>query len=254
MHKIGFANKFYTLWEVTEMETVAISPYTKKPYVCATRTYYRFIRNLSFDFDKAKVKANTTDYDPTLKGRKSWYTPYKYIPCPIEDLGNDTKIFFGKHNGKTLGEIFTSDRNYFDWLKDNTDNQELKNIMNNLPLLKYELSNKLLILEESISFSEGEETIEFDIHKNIKPLDGGKYFIDIEVEHDYVVKVIFPYGKEHYYQNFSFYLPLNSKGRAKRIKGKTVELSGYFNKVEYDYVNMKRNQIFNVTDFKVISK
>lgn len=254
MRKIGFTNKFYTLWEITEQETFSTSPYTGKPYVSSVRTYYHFIQNLSFDFERAKTKAGITDYDPTLKGKKSWYTPYKYIPCPIEDMGNDTKIFFGKYSGKTLGEIFVSDRNYFDWLINNTNNPELGIIMNALPLLKNERLNKLAILEESISFSEGEETIEFDIHKNLQPLGNGKYFINIEVEKDYTVKIIFPYAKEQYYAGFEFYLPLDSKGKAKRIKGKTVELSGYFNKVEYNYDNMTRRQEFEVTTFKIIKK
>ena len=254
MRFIGFTNKYYTLWDITEQKTYSNSPYDGKPYVSAIRTYYHFIQNLSFDFEKAKAKAGTTDYDPSLKGKKSWYTPYKYIPCPIEDKGNDTKIFFGKYSGKTLGQIFVEDRNYFDWLKDNINDSQLTPIIENLPLLIEEMLNKMEVLEEAISFPVGEDTIEFDISKNLQPLGNGKYFVDVEVDKDHIVKLIFPYAKAQYYAGFEFYLPLDSKGKAKRIKGKTVELSGTFGRPSYSYESMKRYQDFEVTEFKIVKK
>jgi hypothetical protein len=76
MKTIGFANKFYTLWEVG-------SPYRKyvNEHTFFMAIDYTYFKNLSFDLDKAKEKMGESDYniDLNLKGSQSW---------TYEDKGN----------------------------------------------------------------------------------------------------------------------------------------------------------------------
>lgn len=69
MKTIGFANKFYTLWEVSKPYRVYINEY--QFYMRTDFTYYK---NLSFDLEKAKKKMSDSKYniDLNLKGSSSW--------------------------------------------------------------------------------------------------------------------------------------------------------------------------------------
>ena len=61
MKVIGFANKFYTLWNVTSK--VVESKYSKDTLV--TNTY---IKNISMDIDKVKELYPDVEIDESLRG------------------------------------------------------------------------------------------------------------------------------------------------------------------------------------------
>jgi hypothetical protein len=64
MLTIGFAGTFYTLWDVTsERVDVALGAWYNK----VTCTYHK---NLSKDLDEAIVKAGTSNFDETLRGKR----------------------------------------------------------------------------------------------------------------------------------------------------------------------------------------
>jgi len=96
MLRIGFTNKYFTLWSIYE-------PYLK--YVNEFESYekvdYHFIQNLSMDKEKAIEKAimkgatNEIDYD--LKGEHSytWTSQLKF-------MGEDYQFPFGKLVGEDI--------------------------------------------------------------------------------------------------------------------------------------------------------
>ena len=61
---------------------------------------------------------------------------------------------------------------------------------------------------------------------------------------------LFPFAKKYYYNGFVYYLPLNSKGIAKRIKNKKILIHGIFSDVTINFDTMKRHQVIDVIDFK----
>jgi len=96
---IGFANKFYTLWEVSE-------PFKK--YTSPTSFYwevkYVYYQNLSFDFGKAKSKVaaryGSSDYevDFNLRGSKSFD---KRISS-TQNEASSTQFSFGNLEGQDI--------------------------------------------------------------------------------------------------------------------------------------------------------
>ena len=60
---IGFTNKFYTLWEITE-ETRPLG--NGHNYVV---THYTYIKNISFDKETALAKYPNAIFDDSLRGK-----------------------------------------------------------------------------------------------------------------------------------------------------------------------------------------
>jgi len=257
MLRIGFTNKYYTLWDISEEHNYSISPYDGKPYISSVRTFNSYRQNLSLDFDKAVGKSGILNFDPNkdfdvnLQGKRSWYTPFIYKKPTIIDNDKDTKIFFGKYNGKTLGEIFVNDKQYYKWLLESTDYPGLRVIMANMSLFIKERQISFENLENSISFSQGEDTIEFLFVKNLQNTPDG-YYTRLEVDSNYFLHVYFPFATRHTYNGYDYYLPVDKKGHSKRLKNKNVEITGVFSEVEYDYVSLSRTQTLKVKDFKIL--
>jgi hypothetical protein len=75
---IGFANQFYTLWDVSTEDTYATSE-NGTHYVSGFKTNFTFYQNLSTDLDKAQDKASlkgckNLNPDSELRGKSnSWF-------------------------------------------------------------------------------------------------------------------------------------------------------------------------------------
>ena len=109
---IGFSNKYYTLWQIEE-ETRPLGNGCN--YVV---THYYYIKNISFDKDKALAKYPNASLDENLRGKTaSWSSR------PKEVWTNVDVFRFGKYK--------------FEKSKDNNFVQ---------------LSNKLLMLQTSFVF------------------------------------------------------------------------------------------------------
>ena len=100
MTVIGFANVYYTLWEVTS-ETRRSSKEVFKI------THYNYIKNISKSFDKAKELYPTASYDEFLKGKSASFVTSEKIEQP-EDCFN-----FGKYTGQKFSE--STDYSYMMW-------------------------------------------------------------------------------------------------------------------------------------------
>ena len=122
MLTIGFTNKYYTLWHVSEPYKVR-SGDGNHDYVMRTQFTYR--QNLSFDFEAAKRKAGefgSFNVDLGLKGQKTWYQDSEKM--------NDAPagaFAFGKYSGQKFAE--PDDLNYLRWYFNQTDDEIAKGIL-----------------------------------------------------------------------------------------------------------------------------
>ncbi len=89
MKTIGFGGTFYTLWDI---KSDLINLGEGASYNSITATYYK---NLSKDFNEAKIKAGTDNFNECLQGKKrSFYynTPIILEPKLITECGRLWRI------------------------------------------------------------------------------------------------------------------------------------------------------------------
>ena len=118
MLTIGFANKYYTLWDVSEVYNTPVDKFAYRE-----RQDFTYIQNLSFDLDKAKQKIKGEfKIDLELKGN-STFSKISDIISNVPD-----NIFkFGKYAGKDINDI--NDINYTKWYYDETFNPVAKELL-----------------------------------------------------------------------------------------------------------------------------
>jgi uncharacterized protein (DUF3820 family) len=133
---IGFANKYYTLWEVEIDDNIII---------------YTYIKNLSFNLEDAKIKAGTDKFEESLRGRSKTFTKIKYDDGSTQEFeGFETskvlssRMTFGKYRGEEILKIANKDPKYLAWvITDTSGNSNLKMILSTLdPVKKLLSSNK----------------------------------------------------------------------------------------------------------------
>lgn len=126
---IGFANKYYTLWEVDIDDNIIV---------------YTYIRNLSFDLEDAKRKAGTDKFEETLRGRSKTFTKIKYDNGSTQEFEDSTmskilssRMTFGKYQGEEIIKVANKDPRYLAWvITDTRGNTELKKILSTLDPVK----------------------------------------------------------------------------------------------------------------------
>ena len=114
MKVIGFANKFYTLWEVTE-ETRDLG--NGRSYLI---THYTYIKNISFDKETALSKYPGISIDENLKGHTESWSSKKEI------WDNVNTFRFGKYAYKNIEEV--NDVSYTEWYWANIDYNSYYNV------------------------------------------------------------------------------------------------------------------------------
>lgn len=119
MLTIGFANKYYTLWDVSEVYTEHYSKYSYRE-----KQDFNYIQNLSMDLDKAKAKLKDKEFkvDLELRGSSSYTTEGKIIDTRPENV-----FRFGKYGDKNIEEI--DDLSYIFWYYGQTNNLIAKNVL-----------------------------------------------------------------------------------------------------------------------------
>ena len=119
---IGFANKYYTLWQVTEDKN---------------HLEYQYIKNLSFDFDVAKQKAGTELFNDKLRGRTKSFIVVRYnngmeqeFEVDRDGIGGSSVEYalpFGKYSGQSVFDVVNNDPQYLAWMVRNiTGNKHTK--------------------------------------------------------------------------------------------------------------------------------
>ena len=224
---IGFANKYYTLWEVTSSSRVINESMT------TIITYHRFMKNISFDKAKAMAKYPNATVDESLRGKtKSWKS--------FQEVWNNVDTFrFGRSK---YNKIETEDISYVEWYWNNCPAEQKEYVGNYLIANGYEIRNKSYInshnefVEYYVAVSPKEleeeriqeakrnsivdgiienDKIEFTPVKNLN--EDGDYF-------DTEKNVIYHFTnvKTYCYDGYYYCLPIDTKGKAKRIKNKTI--------------------------------
>lgn len=238
MKAIGFANKFFTLWSI-DSEPVYTTDSNGKHWLTGYNTRYTYHKNISFDLDKAKALYPNVEVHEDLRGKtNSWTTENKEDLCP-------QIMKFGKYYGKDINELLEQDFQYLLWLCENKGYSSngkyamgLAKIQEHFKGIE-DASNKL-INDRNNAF----ETIlkvgsyEFVAERNLKIIDGFAYiYVN---DGDLCITFKFEQGTFSYneYNGFAYGLPL-VKGKAKRMKGKTVKFEFTEDKTEVYQVIVK---------------
>ncbi len=228
---IGFANKFFTLWSI-DTEPVQTTDAYGKHWLTGYNTRYTYHKNISFDLEKAKALYPTLEVQEDLRGKtNSWTTENKEDLCP-------QIMKFGKYYGKDINELLEQDFQYLVWICENKGYSSNGKYAKNLPKVQEhfkaieDASNKL-INDRNNAFEAilNAGSFEFVAERNLKINDGFAYiYVN---EGDLCITFKFEQGTFSYneYNGFAYGLPI-VKGKAKRMKGKTVKFEFTEDKTE----------------------
>lgn len=202
---IGFTSKYYTLW------TVEVRKEYDRQGSYYYKTLFTYHQNLSMELEVAQEKAKEfgcVDLEPDhdLYGRnRSFSIESKKT---VEEIPTEEQL---------LGRIFWNNRDY--------DLESRRAALTKAIELGYykvfEENGKKFFVENEEGYKEIidlfinntykiHNTVISERNKQSFMLDGVKYF--------------FESVKEMYYNGYKYELPMDSKGKAKRIKGKNVKL------------------------------
>ena len=112
MKKIGFANKFFTLWDIEAKNHFSVDS-NGNSYLSGRTIQHYFIKNISKDIDRVKKLFPNIEIDMNLKGSKVFSVYEQIEEKPVD------KFSFGKYYGKTFAEVAKSDLNYIVWILEN---------------------------------------------------------------------------------------------------------------------------------------
>lgn len=245
MEYIGKSTKFYTLWEVWE-ET----HHTQRGEAYKV-IHHQYIKNISFDIDKAKSKYPNAIVDTSLCGHSSW-TSVDYPKPPVDEFQG------GKYRGDKIAEC--TDYQYLLWAYDlgyiiPWEAREI--VLGILESHGYRKINDTHIATpeevEKIekSYTECEEaqktleefgSIKIVATKNLDEL--GNLSIGNIVFN-------FPNYKELEYGGYPYGLPIDSKGKAKRIKNKEIEIIPESYNTEFSAYGWGATLMIVVKDFNI---
>lgn len=229
---IGFANKFYTLWTI-DTEPVYTTDSNGKHWLTGYNTRYTYHKNISFDLEKAKELYPTLSVSEDLRGKtNSWTSANK-----TEDLCPQI-MKFGKYYGMDINELIEVDFQYLLWVLENKGYSSNGKYIQDLPKIQkhfqdIEDADNKLINDRNNAFKAilNAGSFEFIAERNLKIYNEFAYmYIN---EGDLCVTFKFEQGtfSHNEYNGFSYGLPI-VKGKAKRIKGKTVKFEFTEDKTE----------------------
>lgn len=236
--KIGFARKYYTVWNYS------VSERTDARGIKYRTEHYVFLRNASMNKEKALAKYPDAEYCEDLRGRtRSWDYEYRVI--------ENNKF----HVGKYSGILFTActDYNYMMWFYNNCAIDVQKNAIEHVLIPEgYEVventyiwdddgyeeastrTEKRMISPEDVKARKEQEEREMQgkarlekgipfvvtTEKNLN--DMGEYFIK-----DLEITLRFEKFKPGYYRDMTWGYPIDKKGNAKRVKNKQLLIEKY---------------------------
>ena len=228
MLRIGKADKYFTLWNVSSSEQFG-TDLNGNHYLQYIHTVYDYRQNLSMDESKAIEKAKgfgVTDLEPDeeLRGKhSSWKRTQTFDEPKVSNV-----FSYGRFKGDLIVE--NEDVNYMNWYyeQDNFVDTESKTTMRKRILV---LSDEFCMYEGDLVTVEFKEMRESIVTKKESIRKNG--FVDVFVDRnvDGYDKILYAEGinflfdkvKENYYNGYSYYLPMVD-GKAKRIKNKNVRI------------------------------
>lgn len=231
---IGFATKFFTLWNV--QNDFVYSEVNGQYSINGTKTTFTYCGKLSICKDKAIEKVQSkgiTEFfiDESLRGTKTWSTTAKNYS---EINKSECSVFqFGKYDDQKISEC--TDIKYLLWYFTETSNKFAKQVLVNsgqYGIVKHEDgSESLLTMEQCKGIQERESvikkikktlTIEFECVRNLS--SNGTLRIEIDGKH--ITDVIFPRFTTMSYNGYSYALPRKANNPAStKIKGRKLKLT-----------------------------
>lgn len=249
MKVIGFASKFYTLWEVTEDER-DLGNGCK--YVI---TRFCYIKNISYSKEEAMKKYPDTPIDESLRGKTVSFNVEK-------EVWDNVDVFrFGKYKYEKINE--STDTDYIAWYWDNVYDETHKEfVTETLKNRGYEIresrwtdydghehNNVYLVSPETLETERKNAEALNNMIEKVKNSDILELTMTSNLDEDGYYRegdVLYKFAevKENYYQGWSYYLPV-LKGKAKRVKNKTIVITKFNYSVEGSVLNI------NIEDFKI---
>lgn len=214
---IGFGGTYYTLWSV-ESETVYYTSPSGRHYPSYTKSRFTYHKNISKDIETVRSMYPGITIDKGLRGKRSFIIENKK-----EDLSPEI-IKYGKYDGRDVREIVKEDMPYVLHEIDNAYrfNPRLWDIAMETPEYKQHLNEeKKKLAEKCASF----KPLESGRHKITMPHnpDGEERCVPIPVAEDHTLELRFKEVRECYYNGHTYYLPVLSNGKARRLKNKEFE-------------------------------
>lgn len=212
---IGFANKYYTLWEITTRQTTVNGFYEE-------REHFNYIKNISFDWEKVQEQYPDLPFDENLKGSRSFHRTVSK-----KFTGQMT---FGKYRDDSIESVIEKDFDYALWVYDNAYQDEVREYMDQLPEIiewkrqKQEETDRLIKEGYKYRIPEGVVTVKFRSNPYEDRYDGYNIVAKADIDG---VNSVFHFGFENIdlienYYGRRFYALVN--GERKVIKNKTVKL------------------------------
>ena len=248
MKYIGKANKYWTLWEVYEDTRY----FRGEPYKVSVHEY---LKNISFDLETAKDKYPDAIVDENLHGTSSWESPVASYDKP--DYPDDC-FQKGKFRGTKIADC--KDLEYLQWALGSILHGEAARIaeeilvghgyrrLNDLAIVDPEtaadIDRKNAAVDDAITRIERGEKLTLVADYN--PTEEHEI-----VDHSTGIVFNFPEISVQYYRGYEYYLPV-SNGKAKRVKGKTVEVVPDHYERETNRYGWKDRLTVYVKSFKVI--
>ncbi len=248
MKYIGKANKYWTLWEVYEDTRY----FRGEPYKV---TVHEYLKNISFDLETAKSKYPDAAVDENLRGTHSWESPVESYDKP--DYPDDC-FQKGKFRGTKVADC--TDLDYLQWAVGSILHGEAARIAEEIlvghgyrrlndiviadPETVADIDRKNEIVKDAVARIERGETLTCNVEYNLNE--------DHEiVDRSTNIVFFFPEISVQYYRGYEYYLPVVN-GKAKRVKGKTIEVVPDHYEVETDRYGWEDRLTVYVKSFKVI--
>ena len=255
---IGFATKFFTLWNV--QNEFVYSEVNGQYSINGTRTTFTYCGKLSICKDKAieKVQAKGISeffIDENLRGTRTWSKTEKNF-CELNK--SECSVFqFGKYEDAVISEC--TDIKYLFWYYSETSNRFAKQVLLNsgeYGILKNEDGSEYLCDNEICkTINERESiiqtikktmTLEFECVRNLS--SNGS--LRIEIDGKFIADVMFKFFTRMFYNGYSYALPRKENNPAStKIKGRTLKLTlKEFSKQEQE----NHGHQFEAIDFEII--
>lgn len=250
MLKIGFTNKFYTLWSVSEEEIYSTTSHGHH-FLSGIKTNKVYMKNLSFDLKTALEKAKESGckdltVDDSLRGVTRSFSTTKSFEYQYKEY----EFRFGKYEFQDIREC--TDFNYLKWYAKETECKVATQIVldncDDMILFNDELMSKSESINKQIWSDVREGKIELVAVSNFKANDydydasikcrianpkneaeeqwSGKWGMNIDSIDSKGLNL-----KRRYYNGYSFFVPAGMRS----VKGKkfTIKEEEYFYKLSF---------------------
>lgn len=227
MQIIGFTNKFYTLWNISETSVdfgLGVEHITR----------YSYVKNISMELDTVRSLYPGVEIDMSLRGHSSFIKS-------SEKIYDFSLFMYGRHKGTKIEDC--TDYSYMQWYRNNGCPDESKEILDSI-LVKngyYLVDNNIIDKYDYEKLMNEKE----EFNKTLDEIKSGNFsFIpesNLDETGEYCINsglfLVFPELKEMSYQGYPYYLPVLN-GKAKRIKNKKVIITDCTIKKDERFVNV----------------